>query len=248
MAADGLRNRQGARLATQSNRLLARSAIVRHHDIFDGAGWHTTRYRSDNGVLQYAAGRRALPEIARRRIHDERQLSPAGDGRNRSRQRGARVRRPGVLQRRPRQRRDSAGQQHLQSQSAPQYAKRVHLAQAVVQLLRFDAAGDRADPGLPRQAALHGPDEVRCRSLLQRGEHQPGLDAARHTQPGGRHSPGHHDQHRRSVEREEHPMEVLWRQLQRFRDWRCARRNLLQHLQPVRVSVELSGDACRSYA
>ena len=55
-------------------------------------------------------------------------------------------------------------------------------------------------------------------------------------------------QHRRSAERQEHSVEVLRRQLQCFRDRCSARRHLLQHLQSVRVSGELSGDARRSHA
>jgi phospholipase C len=41
---------------------------------------------------------------------------------------------------------------------------------------------------------------------------------------------------------------ILWRQLQCVRDRNAARRNLLQHLQPVRISAQLSGGARRPYA
>ena len=64
-----------------------------------------------------------LSEVPRRPVHDERQLSSAGDGRDRAGQRSARLCRPGVLQRRQRQRRDAAGQHHLQSRSAAQHAQ-----------------------------------------------------------------------------------------------------------------------------
>ncbi len=60
--------------------------------------------------------------------------------------------------------------------------------------------------------------------------------------------PGHHDQHRRSPERQEHPVEVLWRRLYGLRDRGSTRRTLLQHLQSVRVSAELPGDARRPHA
>ena len=75
----------------------------------------------------------------------------------------------------------------------PDYAQPVHGAEAVVQLLGPDPAWDQADPGLPRQAALPRADEMRSRRLLQRGEHQPGLDAARHAKRGRFDSAGHHD-------------------------------------------------------
>ena len=98
------------------------------------------------------------------------------------------------------------------------------------------AAGDPADRRLPEQAAISAADEVCAGRLLQRGQHQPRLDSTGDAERRGQHSAGDHDQHRRFAQREKHLVEVLWRQLQCFRNRRAARRNLLQHLQSVRVS------------
>ena len=52
---------------------------------------HAARHRADHGLLQHAARRRAAFQVARRQLHDERQLSPAGAGRHGSRQPAARL-------------------------------------------------------------------------------------------------------------------------------------------------------------
>ena len=81
--ADGLRHRRGARLARQPDGMPARSPVGDHDDLQHAAHRHADRHGPDDGVLQHAAGRRAALQATGRRIHDERQLPPAGDGRNR---------------------------------------------------------------------------------------------------------------------------------------------------------------------
>ena len=55
---------------------------------------------------------------------------------------------------------------------------------AMVQLLRSRSARDLRHIGLFEAVALRCSDEMRSRRLLQRGEHQSGLDAARHADGG----------------------------------------------------------------
>ena len=132
VSADGLRDRQ----ASTSRRGNPTGCL---HDLQSAitttyataARRHAARYRPDHGVLQHAEGRRALSEVARRSIHDERQLSPAGDGRNRTGQRAARLRRPGVLRRRRTGNAVTpAAAQHLQSGSAARHAEPLHDARS----------------------------------------------------------------------------------------------------------------------
>ena len=99
-----------------------------------------------------------------------------------------------------------------------------------------DRAGRRADPVLPLEAALRGQPEVRARRLLQRRERQPGMDAARHAPVRARHPGADPAQHRRRAHRQRHPVEVLRWRLQRLRrHHQSVQRQLLQHLQSVRV-------------
>ncbi len=68
------------------------------HDLQYPAGRHPARHRADHGLLQHAERGCAALKVPRRSVHDERQLSPAGDGRHGAGQPAARLRRPGVLQ------------------------------------------------------------------------------------------------------------------------------------------------------
>ena len=117
---------------------------------------------------------------------------------------------------------------------------------------------DPAQPGIQpildylREAALRGVAQLPAGRLLQRRQRQSGVDAARHAadrRDRTRHPGRHPAQHRRRAQRQEHPVEVLRRRLQRLRRReQSVQRHLLQHLQSVRVPGQLSGHARRPHA
>ena len=160
---------------------------------------NAARHRPDDGVLQHAAGRRAVLQDARRPLHDERQLPPAGVRRHGSRQPAARLRRSGVLQRRQRQSGDAARGQHLRPGSAARNAEPLHAPCAVVQLLGRDAARHRGDRELSEGAALPRADQLRPGQVFQGGQRQSRIHAQGPGAVGARRAADDAAEHRRRV-------------------------------------------------
>src|SRR5262249_7806815 len=163
VSADGLRDRQGARLQGQPDRVPARPAVGYHHHLRNLAAHLAAagpaRHRPDHGVLQYAAGGCAAVQVARRPVHHKQYLPPPGEGRPGAAPRPASLRRSGVLHRRlrRRQRRDPAGLADLQPEPGgrglqQRQLQSLHVARPVVQLLRRERARRQADPRLSGEA------------------------------------------------------------------------------------------------
>src|SRR5271165_2751743 len=107
----------------QSDRLPQRSLPVRHHHLCRPDG---QRWRHLDGVLQYAGRGCAAIQEAGGRIHDQRQLPPAGPRRHRHPARLPRHRRRHLLERWERQPDGAADHANRQPQSAARHQQPIH--------------------------------------------------------------------------------------------------------------------------
>ena len=149
---------------------------------------------------------------------------------------------------RSRQRRDPAGLADLQPEPGgrglqQRQLQSLHVAQPVVQLLRRERARHQADPRLSGEAPLRGVAELPGRRTIYNAVNVDPALTPGGTPQGGTIVP---QQTIRSIgdvlSSQEHPVEVLRRRLQSVGREQPDQR-LLQHLQSVRVSGQLSGDA-----